>query len=97
MSLRWIGMKMSIAVALCIVLLTNLSGNVGDQKHWWFIGSWGLLAFMVLMAHSQEFKKIRKKLAIRREYEQRLDWMRKEREYYQKQRRVQMKGSSYLR
>lgn len=97
MSIRWIGMKMSIAWALCIVLLTNVSQNMTDQKQWWFLGAWGLLALLVLMAHSQEFQRIRKKLANRKEYEQHLDWMRKEREYYQKQRRVQMRSSSHLR
>lgn len=97
MSLRWIGMKMSIAMALCIVLLANISGNIVDQKQWWFVGAWGLLAVLVLLAHVQEFQRTRKKLADRKEYEQRLDWIQKEREYYQKQRKVKMRSSSSLR
>ncbi|SFX59932.1 hypothetical protein SAMN04487866_11342 [Thermoactinomyces sp. DSM 45891] len=94
MTMRWVGIKISVALMLCTVFIVNISRQTSELKQFCFLGMWVALALLVLWAYRQEWKGFRKKMEIQKEYKQRLEWMHKEQEYYQEQKRMQR--SSYI-
>ncbi|SDZ13334.1 hypothetical protein [Thermoactinomyces sp. DSM 45892] len=89
MTMRWVGIKISVTLTMCIVFIANMSKQASELKQLCFLGMWGALALLVLMAYKQEWKGFRKKMEIEKEYRKRLEWMNKEQEYYHEQKRMQ--------
>ncbi|MDQ0416730.1 hypothetical protein J2Z48_000897 [Croceifilum oryzae] len=89
MTMRWVGIKISVTLALCMVFITNMSKQTSELKQLCFLGLWGALALLILLAYKQEWQRSSQRRKIQKEYRQRLEWMHTEQEYYQEQKRMQ--------
>jgi hypothetical protein len=88
MSISQIGLKSSVAIALIVVALSKFSFQWANDLKTCFFVVWGLFAITFLMSQWQAYQKVKQIEAHKKEAKRRLEWLQREQEYYQKQKRV---------